>query len=176
MSLHGQRFGRWLVIGTQHDSGKRRRWLCRCDCGTERMVMQQCLLDGHSTSCGCFKRQKAAAQIVARTTTHGQSKRGQWTAEYRTWAGILHRVKSDSPKNAPVYRDRGIAVCERWRSFESFLADMGPRPSAKHGIDRIDNDRGYEPGNCRWATAQEQAFNRRPRVAAAKMVERGDPT
>lgn len=73
--------------------------------------------------------------------------------------------RCDRDKEAHIYRDRGIVVCQRWREdFAAFLADMGPRPSPKHSVDRIDNDRGYEPGNCRWATVLEQARNTRRNV------------
>lgn len=73
---------------------------------------------------------------------------------------MLARVVSDLPSNRPYYKDRGIGVCERWHSFENFLADMGERPDGLT-LDRINNDRGYEPGNCRWATWSEQNRNKR---------------
>jgi hypothetical protein len=91
------------------------------------------------------------------TKTHGMSK----SPEYRALQSIHQRC--GNPKNARYanYGGRGIAVCERWRSFENFIEDMGPRPSSEHSIDRIDNDDGYTPGNCRWATRSEQQLNKR---------------
>lgn len=79
-----------------------------------------------------------------------------------TWKSMVARCHSETSKDFARYGARGIAVCERWRaSFEAFVADMGPRPSALHSIDRIDNARGYEPSNCAWRTGREQARNRR---------------
>jgi hypothetical protein len=95
-------------------------------------------------------------------TTHGHAASGR-TPEYNAWVSLNQRCKN--PKN-PRWKDyggRGVTVCARWRdSFEAFLADMGPRPSSEHSIDRINNDGNYEPGNVRWATRAEQYANRRP--------------
>jgi hypothetical protein len=87
----------------------------------------------------------------------------QDTAEYRAWHGMKTRCSNPKRSDWKNYGGRGISVCERWASFESFLADMGPKPSARHTMDRIDNDGNYEPGNCRWATWDLQSRNKRPR-------------
>lgn len=87
------------------------------------------------------------------------------TVEYSAWSKMIRRCVD--PKDAAFrnYGGRGIKVCKKWlNSFENFLADMGPRPSAEHSIDRIDNDGNYEPGNCRWATRMQQNGNQRTNV------------
>lgn len=149
----GERFGRWTVL---HESDARkghRLFECRCDCGTIQVVFLSALRSGLSGSCGCLRR-----EVV---TTHGKSWKENKTAEYRIWTGMRARCR-DGHKN---YGARGIKVCERWdRSFEAFLADMGPRPSARHSIDRIDNDGNYEPSNCRWVTMVRQLRNTRQNV------------
>lgn len=115
-------------------------------------------------------------RFLAYTFTKGDPKPGDfemskvavWGNEKRIWAGLISRC--ENPKNHAYkwYGGRGIRVCVRWKeSFEAFLADMGPRPSKKHSVDRIDNDKGYSPGNCRWATTAEQHRNRSDNVVVA---------
>jgi hypothetical protein len=92
-------------------------------------------------------------------------KRGQ-APEYAVWTGIKMRCFNPNATGYKYYGGRGITMCERWRrSYSAFRADVGPRPSRAHSIDRIDNDGNYEPGNVRWATYRQQARNKRRRVA-----------
>lgn len=145
----GDRFGRWVIL-ERPDS---KTVAARCDCGRERRVYLEHVRRGVSLSCGCVAAEKASE----RNRTHGLSK----TPEFRIWQGIKARCKYLNYEYSQRYALRGITVCDRWReSFENFLADVGLRPSEMHSIDRIDNDKGYEPGNCRWATKAEQHANR----------------
>lgn len=91
---------------------------------------------------------------------HGHKSGGKASPEYQAWAAMRCRCSNSRDPHWPRYGGRGIRVCERWDSFESFLADLGPRPSPSHSLDRIDSDGNYEPTNCRWATKAEQSRNR----------------
>ena len=164
--LGGVAFGRLIParIGPPADHG-RTRWVCQCSCGSTALVAAGDLISGHSRSCGCEKRELAAKLGRERNLTHGHTVGRVRSPEYVSWCAMHQRCSSPKTRSFERYGGRGIKVCERWRSFEAFLNDMGPRPSLSHSIDRIEVDRNYEPGNCRWATRVEQALNKRARQA-----------
>jgi len=111
---------------------------------------------GHARHCSL------SCSSLLKNITHGGARHGKRLPEYRPWCAIKTRCLNPNDRSYPAYGGRGITICDRWQdSFENFLADMGPRPTVLHSIDRIDNDRGYEPGNCRWATSRDQARNTR---------------
>jgi hypothetical protein len=177
--LHGvTRFGRLIVVGDAPSmiaaSGFEARCaLVRCDCGTEKIVRAVCLRHEQTKSCGCLQRELLGKAATRRERTHGESRSrgGRGTTEFTIWSGMKQRCHSPTCKSYPNYGGRGIQVCERWSGqcgFENFVADMGRRPSKLHSIDRIDNNGNYEPNNCRWATASQQAQNRRPFMIYAK--------
>lgn len=151
-------FGRWHVISFSHTTNiGHAYWNCVCECGTHRAVSGTSLIRGSSKSCGCFNRERA----IECSTKHGKCH----TPEYRVWKKLLRRCYEQNDKSYHNYGGRGIAVCDQWRnSFESFINDMGTRPSKNHSIDRIDNDGNYEPNNCRWATPKQQSRNRRVNI------------
>lgn len=159
VDLTGKRFGRLTVVALAENIGGKRGWQCKCDCGSAPVVRHDHLAGGRVVSCGCHR----AAASGARNRTHGRSR----TAEYRIWRNMLNRCHWDKWPEWHLYGGRGITVCDEWRaSFEAFFVHMGERPTSTHSIDRIDGNKGYEPGNCRWATPTEQARNTRTYHAA----------
>ena len=154
--LTGLRFGRLLVIRRGANNGRHVMWEVACDCGQTKRVRGNRLERGTTRSCGCLARELCSK----RARTHGRSH----TPEHITWGSMIERCSNRRCRGYRNYGARGISVCERWKRFEHFYADMGPRPSPSHSIDRIDPAGNYEPGNCRWATNDAQQTNKRTNV------------
>lgn len=165
----GQVCGRLTVIARDKNmpSGQA-RWVCRCSCGNLTAAQGADLRGGKTKSCGCLRDQVTAERF----TTHGHSTGRAFSPEYSTYNNMVARCSPiASEKNRLVYAARGIVVCDRWLSgdgaasgFECFLADMGPKPGRGFSIERKNNDKGYSPDNCRWATAIEQANNKKNNI------------
>lgn len=154
--LAGLRFGRWTVSGLHEKTGYKRTYLCVCDCGNSKVVDRYALTSNVSKSCGCLRTET----IATASLTHGKSR----TPEYKVYISMLNRCNNPKYKEYHLYGGRGIKVAERWLKFENFIEDVGPRPAKGYQLDRKDNNKGYEPGNARWATRTENARNKRNTV------------
>lgn len=152
----GQPFGRLTAVRLVERDPKRNNhlWLFHCACGTEKAIPIRYVTTGHTSSCGCLHRELLAAQ----STTHGLSRTQART--YRTWKDMRGRCLNPGDSDFDNYGGRGIGICEAWNDFAVFFADMGARPPAMT-LDRIEVDGDYTPSNCRWATVQMQANNKR---------------
>lgn len=151
LDLIDQRFGK-LVVTARAGSDKHQKatWRCLCDCGVETVVSSGNLRKGNSRSCGCVRDEKIGALHLS----HGHFRNYKMSPTYAIWHGMLTRCTNPNTKQWKDYGGRGITVCERWRLFENFLADMGERPPNLQ-IDRINNNENYEPSNCQWVTHAE---------------------
>lgn len=151
VQLEGRRFGRLTVVAfAEMGTHSRSKWLCLCDCGKQTVTWAYRLHNGRVRSCGCLHREMVAAQFRTHGATYTRS----------SWCSMIRRVKEPWHPGYENYGGRGIKVCERWLSFENFLADMGHRPRG-FTLDRVDPNGNYEPSNCRWATRSQQQRNRR---------------
>lgn len=167
INLLHHRFGKLLVIadaGVEWSAGHPRGraealWRCRCDCGNEITALSSRLRRGRLRSCGCLKE------------IHGHNRPGKRTRTYRSWVNMLTRCNNKNSRSYKDYGERGITVCDRWHTFENFLADMGVCPKGK-SIERRDNNGNYEPSNCYWASTVEQANNKRRTVYITYQGER----
>ena len=148
----GKRYDRWVVVSKSNSNLKGHpKVMCRCDCGTERVVFLTSLRLGRSRSCGCLQKEVAAQM----KRTHGMA----GSAVYFTFKDMHRRCYDPRHKSYARYGGRGITVCERWHDLAKFVADVGEKPEGKT-LDRVDNDKGYGPDNFRWSTGDEQQRNK----------------
>lgn len=158
MDLTGARFGRLLVQSRHPENAANRsiQWVCICDCGNTKITPADYLRTGRVQSCGCL--QSENGKKTGSLSTHGM----HGTSEYMAWVSMRQRCNNPAHRHYSDYGGRGIKVCPEWdESFEAFHQDMGDKPNAGLSLERKENDKGYVPGNCVWATATEQASNRR---------------
>lgn len=152
--LSGQTFGKLYV---QSETGSNTWgnvvWTCSCSCGRQVEITSGNLIRGNTKSCGC---------LSTHNWIHGATTNAKPTPEYRAWIHMISRCENPNDISYKNYGGRGITIDPEWRvSYLQFISDMGLRPSERHSLDRINNNGNYEKANCRWATASEQARNRR---------------
>lgn len=154
IDLTGLIFGRWTVLQqAEKDKNGKLMWFCRCDCGTERIVDGNHLRRGATISCGCYKMEVLLKHGMARTSI------------YQKWGAIKQRCYNKDCENYKHYGARGITICDEWNEFKSFMEwALQNGYSDDLEIDRIDNNKGYSPDNCRFSTRSDNLNNRRNTV------------
>lgn len=152
----GVKYNQLLVDSYSHKKNGRHFWNCICSCGNSKVIVGDNLKSGHTKSCGCAR------------NTHGMHK----TSEYQSWESMRQRCNNVNHVSFYRYGKIGISVCDEWNSFARFYSDMGKKPGSTFTIDRIDSEKGYFYGNCRWATKAEQNINKKP-YSKGKIQEKG---
>jgi hypothetical protein len=156
IDLSGQKFHRLKVVERGPNKGLQSAWYCICDCGNKTLTEGKNLRGSLVKSCGCLNQEMRKQRMI----THGLSK----TKTYKIWKSMNQRCENSNRKDFHIYGGRGIKVCERWKnSFENFLSDMG-FCHKNLSIDRINNEKGYEPANCAWRSTKEQNNNTRSNI------------
>jgi hypothetical protein len=155
--LTGQTFGRLTVVAlSKEKQGRNCCWICSCECGASVTIRSGVLINGTTQSCGCLQRERAAAFAAANAKPRIIPKK-----EYGAWRAAKHRCTNQKSAAYPSYGGRGITMCDEWMNDpRAFYRDMGPCPKGL-SLDRIDNNRGYSPDNCRWTDQKTQSRNQR---------------
>jgi hypothetical protein len=152
LNLTVEVFGKLTVLGDSPTTSGYRRVIVQCSCGVIKSVPLSALKNGNTRSCGCL------------AVKHGYTPGGKRPVEYIAWSGCIQRCTNPKATDYIHYGGRGISISPLWRhSFQAFYNHVGPKPTPKHSLDRINNNGNYEPGNVKWSTAIEQSNNQRPK-------------
>lgn len=156
LNLIGQKFGRLIVIRrVSNNKWRQVRWLCKCDCGNEKIIIGINMRRGCTKSCGCLQKELLSQKVII----HGHNTNGKRSKIYNSWHCMMQRCTNPNNKDYHNYGGCGITVCKRWGKFENFLEDMGEKPKGLQ-LDRKKNKKGYYKSNCHWVTPKQNSRNK----------------